>query len=62
MNHVLILSAESYAELLITVQKWWETEGGDAHVVDSHYLSDRFSKKTYYFLVYREKSPSYELG
>lgn len=62
MNHVLILSAESYAELLITVQKWWETEGGDANVVDSHYLSDRFSKKTYYFLVYREKSPSYELG
>lgn len=62
MNHVLILSSESYADLLIAVQRWWETDGGDASVVDSHFLSDRFSKKTYYFLVYRNKNAAYELG
>ena len=61
-NHVLILSSDSYAELLITVQKWYETDGAFVNVVDGHYLSDRFSKKVYYFLVYNDKSPGYELG
>lgn len=52
-NHVVVLSSESYGDLLIQVQKWYENEGKYIKVQDSHYLSDRFSKRVYHVLIYR---------
>ena len=61
-NNVVILSSESYSDLLIQVQKWFEVDGLDVDVQDSHFLSDRFAKKVYYLCVYKHENASYELG
>ena len=61
-NNVIILSAESYADLLIQVQKWVESDGADVAIQNWSFLSDRYSKRTYWMCVYRFKSTSYELG
>ena len=53
MIHVLILSAETYAELLIEVQKWYEANGHSIEPIHNNFLSDRFSKRAYYFLSYK---------
>tara|TARA_R100001224_G_C3907291_1_gene110637 strand:+ start:79 stop:264 length:186 start_codon:yes stop_codon:yes gene_type:complete len=52
-THVAILSSESYAELLIEVQRWYEQNGIGISVISDNFLSDRFSKRVYYFLTYQ---------
>jgi hypothetical protein len=61
-NNVIILSAESYADLLIQVQKWVESDGADVSIQNWSFLSDRYSKRTYWMCVYQFQSTSYELG
>ena len=61
-NNVIILSAESYADLLIQVQKWVECDGADVSIQNWSFLSDRYSKRTYWMCIYQFQSTSYELG
>ena len=61
-NNVIILSAESYADLLIQVQKWVESDGADVSIQNWSFLSDRYFKRTYWMCVYQFKNTSYELG
>ena len=61
-NNVIILSAESYADLLIQVQKWVESDGADVSIQNWSFLSDRYSKRTYWMCIYQFQSTSYELG
>ena len=61
-NNVVILSSESYSDLLIQVQKWVESDGADVEIQDWSFLSDRYAKRVYWLCVYRFKSASYELG
>jgi len=48
--------------LLIQVQRWFDVDGRDVEVLNSHFLSDRFAKKVYFMLVYKQENASYELG
>lgn len=48
------LSDESYAALIIKVEAFYQSLKGDWNVEASHYLSDRFAKKAYYFAVLKE--------
>ena len=62
MNNVVILSSESYSDLLIQVQKWVESDGADVSIQNWSFLSDRYSKRTYWMCIYQFQSTSYELG
>ena len=48
------LSDESYGALLIKVDAWYSSLNGDWTIQASHYLSDRFAKKAYYFAVIKK--------
>jgi hypothetical protein len=48
------LSDDSYSALLIKVQEWYGSLVGDWTIQASHYLSDRFAKKAYYFAVIKK--------
>jgi len=61
-NHVVILSSESYSDLLIQVQKWVENDGAAVSIQNWSFLSDRFAKRVYWMCVYQFKNASYELG
>lgn len=51
--NVQVLSSDTYAELLLEVSRWYDTNGYSIEVVSDHFLSDRFSKRAYYFLTYK---------
>lgn len=45
------LSDESYATLLIKVEEYYRNQNQGLVVLTSSFVSDRFSKKAYYFAV-----------
>jgi len=55
------LSDDSYGALLIKVQEWYGSLKGNWTIQASHFLSDRFAKKAYYFAVIK-KDPSQVTG
>ena len=48
------LSDESYAALMIKVQAFYDNLVGDWSIETSHFVSDRFAKKAYYFGVMKK--------
>lgn len=48
------LSDESYAALIIKVEAFFQSLKGEWSVEASHYLSDRYAKKAYYFAILKE--------
>ena len=48
------LSDESYAALMIKVQDFFNSLVGDWNIQTSHFVSDRFAKKAYYFAVIKK--------
>jgi hypothetical protein len=48
------LSDESYGALLIKVDAFYQSLKGNWSVQTSHFLSDRYAKKAYYFAVMKE--------
>lgn len=45
------LSDESYAGLILKVEEYFRNEKKDLAILSSHFVSDRFSKKVYFFAV-----------
>lgn len=50
---VQVLSSDSYAQLLIEVSRWYANNGHSIEIINDHFLSDRFSKRAYYFCTYK---------
>lgn len=49
----ITLSDDNYAVLLLRVQKFYDGISEDAEILTSQFISDRYSKKAYYFAVLR---------
>jgi len=47
------LSDDNYAVLLIKVQHFYNGLDENAEILTSQFISDRYSKKAYYFAVFR---------
>lgn len=52
---VITRQADSYATLLIEIQKYWEREERSLEVVDAQIFSDRYTKTSYYMAVLTKK-------
>jgi len=50
---VIEITEGSYAALTMSVKKYWEREKRPLIVVDSHIVSDRFTKRVYYCAIVR---------
>lgn len=51
--YTVTLSDDSYAGLILKVEEYYRNENTDKdlNLLSSHFVSDRFSKKVYYFAV-----------